>query len=537
MTEALGTSTFTRYVASGGFDSDVQWAFSQVGGGVATALNAIFNSGPAIHQALDQIDNWPNAYHPVTFTNIAPPPNLSYPPLSYPPDIQPVTLSAPPITPVTIPNPPVVTVPVLSPPPNINSITVNIPPVNTGNPIVDAALGGLPNIGSSVFTPLANAGISFANDVTHAGIYIANNLAPLFVPIGNDIMAAGVSAGQALAGTFVPIGGDIQRAGISAGNAIVGFGIGAANDIQHAGVTAVNTVANFAVDSANDVARWGVGVANTLASTFVPVGNQIASGTIYAGTQLAHGVVSLPLIIGNAVTSAWNSASPDEKDAAVGFFQTGHIPVGPGCFPAFTTVECEDGTTVRMDQLEKGMKVRVGRGAFSEVFMWLIYQPETLGRFIKFETESGALMHISEHHYIHTWEANRQDWVDRVLLTGEEVQVGHFVMVNGTLNKVVKVERVTETGVFSPVTLEGSIVVDSVLASCACTYEDLVGKFAKTWYLFGNKSLPPMMAHHWVMKKVWSWFGQKGMDFMDAVHRPLYRLAGWRCPTDVIKSM
>ena len=532
MTEILTGSTYTRYATSGGFMQD--FTSPWLNNGLTWILN---NAGADINAALDQIDNWPNAYRPVTYQNISPPPNVNIPPIVAP-TITPVTLSAPPITPVSLSYPPSLAVPVLSPPPNINSITINRPPVSSGNPVVDVVIGAYLGYGTTVANTLANAGISLANDITKAGTPVVNTLAGTFVPIGSDIIGAGITTGNALSGTFIPIGNDIQRAGIAAGNAIVGAGITVANDVAHAGATAATAVSNFAVNTIPDI---GATVTNTLGSTFVPVGNTIAQGTIAAGTALARGVVSIPLLVGSAITDAWNALTPTQQEQVIGYAQNGFIPpVGSvggssgGCFPSDALVECEDGSIVRMDALTTGTKVKAvnsrGEPVFSEVFMWLIYEPDMLGDFVRIETASG-IIRLSVHHYIHTWTDALGFWNDCLLLSGQEVKVGQYVMVQGEMAEILNISHVNERGLISPVTLEGTLVVDSVLASCATTYEDVLGGLQfRTLYL--NKRTPPMMVHHYFMKKAYSWFGRYGLAVLDAINWPLYKLAGWNQPTN-----
>jgi hypothetical protein len=518
MTETIGSSTFTRLASSDG------------------VIGCAESATAAIERANARIGNWPRAFTPVSWTDIAMPPNLSLPPIVAPPTIQGVTLSAPPISPVSISYPPSLAVPVLSAPPNINAITVVAPPVNSGNPIVDAALAV---VGTTVGTGLANFGILIANDTTMAGIVVANALAGTFVPVGADIQRAGVVAGNALASVGVTIANDVQRAGLTVGNAYISLGTLIANDVTRAGTTAANSVQNWAVSTANEIQRAGVTVANTLGSTFVTLGNDIATGTIYAGTKAAQGIVTLPLLIGDSIDDWYNSLTPDQQynvaATAAGANWT-QPPSSGGCFPSDALVECEDGVMIRMDALSTGARIKAvdaaGRTVFSEVFMWLIYEPIIDGDFVRLETVSGAAVRLSVHHYIHTWEGPALDWKDCVLLSAQEVKPGLSIMVRGALEEITSATRMSDRGLISPVTLEGTIVVDGVLASCATTYEDLVKTSRFGTLYFRNKRTPPMMVHHWFMKKAYTCMGRVGLTVLDTINWPLYKLAGWRQPTN-----
>jgi hypothetical protein len=162
---------------------------------------------------------------------------------------------------------------------------------------------------------------------------------------------------------------------------------------------------------------------------------------------------------------------------------------------------------------------KTGRKIFSEVFMWLIRRIGTKGEYIKLTTENGEILELSSQHYVH---------VNDTLLSAQEVKLGDVLYVyenNFKPTTVVGIERVIQEDAISPVTVVGNIVVNGVLASCVTTYEDIIGSSFSTIYL--TKKMPPMMAHQWVFKNVFKYFGYKGVKFVKFLHKPLYLLAGY----------
>jgi len=80
------------------------------------------------------------------------------------------------------------------------------------------------------------------------------------------------------------------------------------------------------------------------------------------------------------------------------------------------------------------------------------------------------------------------------------------------------------SGTFAPVTLDGAIVVDGILASSSASYEGVFGSFFPTLYL--GKRSPPMMVHHALMALAYKLFGQFGLSLLDVINAPLFWAAG-----------
>jgi hypothetical protein len=129
----------------------------------------------------------------------------------------------------------------------------------------------------------------------------------------------------------------------------------------------------------------------------------------------------------------------------------------PACFPASATVELDDGSVVRMDALRVGHRVRTGRDAFSDVYVFTHRQAAAAAAFIRIDTTSGHTLRATAGHYIH---------VNGALAAAGTVQLGDaLVLGSGASTTVASISVERGVGLYNPQTLGGDIVVDSVLAS------------------------------------------------------------------------
>ena len=462
ISEDLFGTSFIRWLLSGGFGATVAWAWEEFPGQV---------------RAFDELVNSIRPYK-ITGVPVANPPPLHAVPISDPPSVQ--------FTPLT-------------PPPNIQNITIVPPPavsVDTGNTtlntVVNSVTSSVVGAGVTVASTLANTGVTVANDVTHTGVTVAN----------------------AVQGAGTTVANSVQNAGVAAANAIQNAGVNFANDVTHAGVTVANTLENTALNTANQTEQAALTALQTT----------VSAATTFVLTEI------------NATNSALTTAATGGQTGAAGaaYAQSGGgfnsvtappSDDGSSCFPGNSRVMLDDGSFVDMFNLKTGMKVLAvngqGKPIFSEVFTWILRESDIEDVFLELETESGKSARLSKQHYIHVTQGT---WKDTYLISAQEVQVGQYIWVDSKPSKVTRVRKIVEKGVFSPVTVEGSIVVDSVLASCITTYEDIIGSGFPTLYI--TKRAPPMMAHHFILKWVYLLGGQRGMRIMDFVHRPLYALAG-----------
>jgi hypothetical protein len=132
------------------------------------------------------------------------------------------------------------------------------------------------------------------------------------------------------------------------------------------------------------------------------------------------------------------------------------------CFPADATVVTLAGTTKRMDELVAGDRVHVGRGQFSQVFMFTHKSADVVADFVVIDAaSSGARLCLTPGHYM---------YVNGALAAAKTVAVGDAIeLADGATDTVAAVSSAFLQGLYNPQTLHGDIVVDSVRVSTYTT--------------------------------------------------------------------
>ena len=152
--------------------------------------------------------------------------------------------------------------------------------------------------------------------------------------------------------------------------------------------------------------------------------------------------------------------------------ESAHPGQQSGCFPASAKVVTSNGLK-RMDEVVPGDKVKAvtsdGSLVFSEVLMFLDRSPKEVRRYVTLKTEKGRSLKLTPTHLVYAGDR----WCDelscmRATFAGL-VKEGQAVMVEEeevlVARLVDEVSSTTELGVFAPLTREGNLVVEGVLAS------------------------------------------------------------------------
>ncbi|XP_011260776.1 sonic hedgehog protein A [Camponotus floridanus] len=144
-----------------------------------------------------------------------------------------------------------------------------------------------------------------------------------------------------------------------------------------------------------------------------------------------------------------------------------------GCFPAKSLIRTEHGGTKRLDEVHLGERIAAlnshGDIVYSEVIAFLDRAPSEMREFVHLTTESGRVLTLTPAHLVPV-EGRSSIFAAKVQL-GDRVLVSDPVARNGTdssprWDKVVETKLVLEKGVYAPLTTEGTIIVDDVVASC-----------------------------------------------------------------------
>ncbi|CAJ0959702.1 unnamed protein product, partial [Mesorhabditis belari] len=162
---------------------------------------------------------------------------------------------------------------------------------------------------------------------------------------------------------------------------------------------------------------------------------------------------------------------------------------GRNCFAADSIVSTPRGPR-RMDELQVGDHVLVpsanGVPKYEMIEMFYHRIPDRRTNFVVLETESGHKLSVTALHLLPFGDCeemgkllNQSEGIDMALQGSRfahRAKIGECILrtaENGEIRaeRIVKIGRRISTGIYSPITVEGSIIVDGVLASCFAQVE------------------------------------------------------------------
>lgn len=132
-----------------------------------------------------------------------------------------------------------------------------------------------------------------------------------------------------------------------------------------------------------------------------------------------------------------------------------------------------DGSMKRLDQVQLGDRIAAldsnGDIVYSEVIAFLDRSLTERRQFVKLTTESGHILTLTPAHLVpvegrSTVFAGRIRLGDKILVrdSSNEIEVQHRLR----WDKVIDNQLVLEEGIFAPLTTEGTVLIDDVVASC-----------------------------------------------------------------------
>ncbi|CAK9808572.1 Tiggy-winkle hedgehog protein, partial [Anthophora quadrimaculata] len=144
-----------------------------------------------------------------------------------------------------------------------------------------------------------------------------------------------------------------------------------------------------------------------------------------------------------------------------------------GCFPGRSLVRTEDGSTKRLDQVQLGERIAAldshGDIVYSEVIAFLDRSLTERRQFVQLTTESGRVLTLTPAHLVpvegrSSVFAGRVQPGDKILVRdpADENKVEHRLR----WDKVIDNRLVLEEGIYAPLTTEGTVLIDDVVASC-----------------------------------------------------------------------
>jgi hypothetical protein len=136
------------------------------------------------------------------------------------------------------------------------------------------------------------------------------------------------------------------------------------------------------------------------------------------------------------------------------------------CFPADALVTVRKGKAtaeIEMQDLKIGDEVLTAGGIFTPIYFFGHRNAFEKNEYVNLITKS-ATIRLSPEHYIP---------VEDTTLAGRQVVVGDKIWAKGKLEPVLEIKITTEVGLYNPYTMENTLIVDGVLASC-CSESDEV---------------------------------------------------------------
>lgn len=143
-----------------------------------------------------------------------------------------------------------------------------------------------------------------------------------------------------------------------------------------------------------------------------------------------------------------------------------------GCFTPESTAQLESGARKELSKLAVGDRVLSmdsnGRAVYSEVILFMDRNLDQMETFVQLHTDGGAVLTVTPAHLITVWQPERQQLN---FVFADRIEEQNYVLVHdasGELRpqRVLRVSSVQQRGVVAPLTREGTIVVNSVAASC-----------------------------------------------------------------------
>jgi hedgehog protein len=137
-------------------------------------------------------------------------------------------------------------------------------------------------------------------------------------------------------------------------------------------------------------------------------------------------------------------------------------------------VQTSNGSLLRLDELRVGERIlafdtTTGSFTYSEVILFLDRDPEQRREFLRLRTASGRTLTVTPSHLL-VVVRNTSDTYRVQAVFADRVRVGDRVLIHNRLepeiDTVISTEAILRRGVYAPLTREGTVVVDSIVASC-----------------------------------------------------------------------
>jgi len=143
--------------------------------------------------------------------------------------------------------------------------------------------------------------------------------------------------------------------------------------------------------------------------------------------------------------------------------------------------------------------VRTSNG-FSKVESWIHNDASQEAEFVTLATASGLSLTLTPNHLIYKVSCNGEP--NRMTVPSGDIEVGNCVLAqkDGLMvpDRVLSIDKSTKTGIYSPLTTEGNIVVDGILASCYSNVDsEGLQKYMFQYITTANQILADLLPTGW----------------------------------------
>ncbi|XP_044584452.1 sonic hedgehog protein A [Cotesia glomerata] len=153
-----------------------------------------------------------------------------------------------------------------------------------------------------------------------------------------------------------------------------------------------------------------------------------------------------------------------------------------GCFPGKSLIRTSDGSQKALSDLKVGEKVAAldsrGNVVYSEVLAFMDRQPMEKRQFIKLTTASGKHLTLTPAHLVPVQQSDKE-----TVTFAARVKIGDRILVQDSVpsilsssssaeelrlrwDSVIEAKLILDSGVYAPLTSEGTVLIDDVVASC-----------------------------------------------------------------------
>ena len=148
--------------------------------------------------------------------------------------------------------------------------------------------------------------------------------------------------------------------------------------------------------------------------------------------------------------------------------------INPSCFPATASVWLEDGSQKAMRDVRLGDRIMVARPdgslGYEEVYLNTHKDSMSSAPYVELALASGRSLTLSPRHFIPVAAGPASAWAEQVAKGANEIAVGDIVWSradDGQMvpDEVAAVRTTVAVGAYNPLTMNGTIVVDGVVAS------------------------------------------------------------------------